>query len=655
MMNDILTSNVREGVEAICITGAVGTGKTERLLDRVAGLLAAGSCPQDILVLCASPLAARAFTKRLRTRSIAGTEAVRVTTARELALDILAQEGAVLWSGRDARMLLGFEENFLLEDIKVSGIRPKRLREMLKFFSRSWTELEDNPGWLISQEEVQVHTIIKDNLALTRSYIEAEVANMAVRYLLQDAPAREAASFAHVVFDDYQCSSKASQLLGNMLACKSIAVAGDPVTSVEVFDSFPYAPGLAEFAAAYPQVVCEELAECRRSAGSAHAVRTFLASECLAAEALPFRTGADAAEGEEAGAHPGVIRELSFSYPADEFAGVAAYVRDAIAAGTDPAAVVVAVPNTAWAHGVQSALAALGVRAECLPAKQALAGDIRVLERSAAARVFTALELVADPKNAEAWRCWCGFGDYLVNSATFVALRQYAKAHGAGMTDVLEVLVGGAAGASGAAASFADAPGAQAVADAYREGKALIARFAGQCGKSLLVGLSEALAGENARRVEAELCRLCMSDGVPADASAKALVAQARKHLLAPALGLGQAVSIVPYDKLVGLSPEVLLVAGFVNGFLPCGDYFDAATLTIDKQARMRVVDTRRVCMMLGKADKQLVLSAFTRADLETASRLKLKIERIRLEQGNRVCIIAPSIYAAEVLSRASC
>ena len=134
-------------IKATRIVGGVGCGKTQQLIERVCSLLSGGEKAGNVLVLCATPQACESFTLRL---NAAGEEAgvnadeIAVTTPRALALEVLSDAEAVRWSGREPRLLTAYEELFLLEDMKVSGLRPKRLREMLKFFYRSWTELADD-------------------------------------------------------------------------------------------------------------------------------------------------------------------------------------------------------------------------------------------------------------------------------------------------------------------------------------------------------------------------------------------------------------------------------------------------------------------------------------------------------------------------------
>ncbi|MCF0120597.1 MAG: hypothetical protein HUJ65_03070, partial [Oscillospiraceae bacterium] len=78
---------------------------------------------------------------------------VEITTTRELALEMLAEPEASALIGRTfpegkPRMLAAYEVDFVLEDLKTIGMRAKRLREVLKFLYRGWTELADeSPAW----------------------------------------------------------------------------------------------------------------------------------------------------------------------------------------------------------------------------------------------------------------------------------------------------------------------------------------------------------------------------------------------------------------------------------------------------------------------------------------------------------------------------
>ena len=625
-------------VAATRIVGGVGTGKTQELINRTVEALKQDAKAADVLVLCATPQAALAFKARLGAAAeAAGVSAadVAVTTPRALALDVMGDAEAIRWSGREPRLLTDYEKLFLLEDMKVSGLRPKRLREMLKFFYRSWTELaDDDENWLLAGEESNIHELAKANLAFTRSILEPELGNLAVNYLRSHAGARDAHAFAHVFVDDYQRISKASQLLAGLVARESLTVAGDRMACVEVYDSYPYAAGLDEFMDAHAGAADVELTECRACAAGVQAAAKLLADPAV--ESVAFQPADNAAAG--------ATEVLDFPEPENEFVGVAKRVADAVAEGLSPADVVVAVPNGIWARNITKALLAAKVPAHILTDRQPVRGDIRDNARCVPAHVLTALDLVANPENALAWRCWCGYNDWLANSSAIANLRTYADEHNEGLVAALRDVLGGAQAVG--TGEIDHVVGAKRVADAHAAGLFVIEAAARLEGSALLDKLAELVTGEAGATAPAVVRSLCLASE---DNSAAAMAARFRARLLAPTIDAADAVQVVPYDQVAGLSPKMLVVAGFVAGFIPCREYYDSAEMPLDKQEREHEKDVRRVYALAGKASQKLVASRFGMTDLETAGRLKLHIGRIRLQNGTRMCIIPPSDFTEQL------
>lgn len=624
-------------VKAARIVGGVGCGKTQELIERVCSLLSNGEKAESVLALCATPQACESFTLRLGTAAKAAgvnADGVTVTTPRALALEVLSDAEAVRWSGREPRLLTAYEELFLLEDMKVSGLRPKRLREMLKFFYRSWTELaDDDPSWLLAGEESNVHKLLKGNLAFTRSIAEPEAGNLAVNYLRGHAGARGAHSFAHVLVDDYQRISRASQLLADLVAAETLTIAGDRAACVQVYDSYPYAAGLDEFMDAHEGAEDIELSACHACAAGAAAASKLLADPAMQSIAFHVAEGVTAVQ----------TVVLESALPEDEFGAVARFVADAVASGMSPADVTVATPNGVWSRNIVKALLAAKVPAQALADRQPVRGDIRDNDRCVPARVLTALDLVADPDNALAWRCWCGYGDWLANSSAMANLRKHAGEQGQGLVESLRDVQDGAPAAN---ADDADRiVGAKRVAEAREAGLALIDSAAGLEGTALLDKLAELVTGQKGAAAPGIVSALCLGEQ---DNSAAAMAERFRSRLLAPRID-SAAVQVVPYDQVAGLSPKVLIISGFVNGFIPCREYFDSAEMPLDKQEKEHAKDARRVYAMAGKTSEQLVISRFTTTSLETAGVMKLHIGRIRLQDGKRMCVIEPSDFTEQL------
>lgn len=623
-------------LETLRIVGGVGTGKTERLIEHIAALTSQGADPARIVAFCATPIACRTFAARLRERIGNKADGVRVTTPRAFALDLLGTGEAIAFTGREPHLLAPFEEAFLLEDMKVCGLKPRRLKEMIRFFYRSWSELaDDNPDWLLPGEETSTHDLLKANLSFMRAYVEPEVANVAVRYLRANGAAQAALACEHVVVDDYQLLSRASQTLACLTATRSLTVAGDPFACVEAYESYPYAKGLDEFLETNPQAAKETLTVCHRAQATAYA-----------AERLMAATHTTTFEIKESPAIPtGDPNVLHAENPTDEFRHVADTVAEALAQGTAPSSIVVAVPNAVWGRNIATSLAAKGTPTEVLPCACPIRGDIRNNDACVEARIATALDLVANPHDTAAWRCWCGYGDYLVNSASFATLRAQACAEGRGLVDALTMLAApsNAQGADGANSIV----GSQRVIAAYRAGRALIERTHALQGHQLLDEIARIVTDGSLSATPAAIIELCLGTGPD---TPSALARRLRERMLAPTLHDTNAVAVVPYRTVAGLSPDFLVVTGFVNGFIPCRDYFDATATPPDKQESMHARDLRGVYAMIGKAEKHLTVSCFKNIDLESAGKLKLKINRIRLQDGIRTCTIEPSKFLALVV-----
>lgn len=624
---------------AALIEGGVGCGKTAALIARVATFLEDGAAPEDMLVLAATPDAARVLGARLTEAAGERGAAIEVTCAREVALGLLASEEGRAFSGRAGRLVTPLELGFIMEDMKTSGLKQRRLREMLKFFYRNWTELaggaDDDDRWLIPGEEADTHALLKDVLRFTGGILEPEAAAMAVRFLLARPDALADVQRAHVLVDDYQMHSRASQHLANLLARDSITVAADPTAVVEVFDSYPYGEGIGEFTQANEgceRIVLETSHACPAAARAANHLRT-----SLDAGAAPSDTETEGAS----------FTALEAADPAAEMAAVADAVQVALEAGTNPSSIYILAFHPAWERRIARALEARGIAAALPIRGRVAAGDYRDLDRCAPAQLLTALALVADPTDALAWRAWCGFGDYLANSAAFADMRAEGETQGKGLVAMLEKV------AVAAPEEGFPGTGIGRILDAYRAGRALVERLQGLEGNELIGALADALdlsAEECERTMQLASALTAPEPSVNAPCDARAMIARARQRMNAPVFETTEDhVLIGDSAHLTGLSPATLVLSGFVNGFFPTRDFFDATVTTPDKQKLVRATDTRRLYAAAGKATQRLAASWFTSIGLVEAETLKLEIGRVKLRRGERIAVTAPSIYLADI------
>ncbi|MEE8716883.1 MAG: DEAD/DEAH box helicase family protein [Coriobacteriales bacterium] len=711
------------------LRGPGSCGKTTELVRRA--LEAARACAEGddagrgVLVLAPSRTAADELGARLRARAgegvavvdlataegLAGAGAgerhgarVTVTTPRALALRVLDAPEAFAATGRRARLMTDVEGTFLLEDLLVTGKRPHRLREMLKFLERGWTELrEGEDGWLVTGEEEGLQALVKDRLGLLQSLHPAEVGAACVRYLAGDADALARWGFGRVFVDDMRSMCRASQVLACMVAREGLTVTWDPDAALRGEDPYPYARGLGELlaandgcevvdlrvshASAAVRGVLENLltAPFMRDAPSVEYVRDASPRDDVPADATALpRTSSVArhvvasesdgglvvpeapaageggrAEGQGAPAGPEVLVAPALD---DEMAQVTDAVRAAMTSGAGAAtlddaarSVFVAVPGDAWALRVGRALDEAGIANSVVLARQPIGGDVRDLDRCRSARAAELLELVADEEDALAWRCWCGFGDHLTRSAAFADLAHAAADSGAGLVAELRAL----AGRQGAGERLA-ADAAQVARLAWR-GQAAVERCRDLRGADLLRAVArEALAvgapaagaaapdADPARDLDLDAAELAATlerllGGVSPDEDATALAARLRDAVTCPRFAAG-GVRVGGLDALIGQTPDTLVFAGMANGLIPPRAMFDLTEAMADEQDRMREQLVRRLYAACSAARTRIVCSTFAQASVEQSERLRLDTTRVRLARTGRVCDVSRSV-----------
>ena len=605
------------------IEGGPGTGKTRQLVERLVAIVEGGVDPHDVIVFAASAPAAEALAGRI---AAAGDRAasVRVTTPMAFALEGLAASGARAFTGGRDHLLAAFEENFFLEDMRVIGQKQRRLREMLKFLERGWSEMrDDEEGWLITGEERAINEFAREDLRAMGSLHPAEVTAAYVYYLASDADALAAAQRPYVFMDDYRAMSRASQRLARLVAQDGLVVTWSTVGGLRGEEPYGYVDGLAELADGAPTLERVMLAESRLAAAPQRTVANLCAQECMASVEAPALLE---------GAEPGGFEVLVAPDLNDEMPLLAERVAALVGEGVcAPDEVYIAVPSDAWARRACSALAQAGIPASRIEGRQALGGDIRDLTKSAAAAVYTALHLAADPTSAVAWRCWCGFGDYLGCSASMTALAHVVAETGTTLPELLAALDRGEL--------VCEAVDCGKALNRYRAGKAVVADAAGLKGTELLRFLAERVLG--APEVPAPL--LGLLGEVDGSEDAATLYARVEKSLFSPVFGAAT-VRVGGFDAALGQCPRVLVCCGMANGLVPTNDYFELTMATIEAQEKMHARLMERLAALAGKAREAIVCTTFERAGIVEAETLKLKTERVRLREGRRVCDLAPSV-----------
>ena len=571
---------VRAG-RACLVRGGHGSARRDALVEQVEKTVEAGAPADDVLVVCADPSAASRVRARLRASGVAGVADVRVVTGRELACDVL--EAA---AGKAPRVLAAYEADFVVEDVKTLGARPKRLRELLKFLYRGWTELlDEDPTWLFTVEEISTLEFLTEELAYLGAVMEPQISNLATKALRLDSALLGRCKMPHLFVLDYQNLSRASQLLCQLVAGDDlVAVAGD--TCTETYESYPYVAGVEDFGRLNPQVDVVDL-------GSA----------------------ADEAE-----------RSLRvYETPQEEITAVADAVASLVEGDADPSDVAVMTLHPWWTRSVARALEERGVVVNPWLGALKLRGDIRELDACLALRMVTLLRLLADPEDGVAWRSWFGFGDYLTRSNQFAEMRKACGSEEAAYPgDVLRDLE---------AFGF----------DMRYDLDPLFARVRDLRGSELLECLVQTLAGDGV--AVPGVLRPLLALG--SDADAARMVAELDRLQFFCGVADCPGVVVASSAAMANLDFDQAFIVGCVNGLFPSADFFDLTKVSVSKQEKMRAHDERVAHTMAGVGRHGVHVSCFERVDRPFAERVHLKQARIFAanDEGAQMSEVEPSIY----------
>ncbi|ACV22712.1 Uncharacterised protein [Slackia heliotrinireducens] len=601
-----------------CYSGHAATGKTTSLVNSACKLLRAGVSPNEILFLAATPSAAQR-TADLFCQALEPDAAPRVTTPLQAQLEVLATPEAVARTGREPRIAHRFEENILMEDMKTCGMQSRRLSEMLRFFYRSWTELEPmDHSWFYSDEEENTHALLEAYLRYYRVYLKNEVAAAAYRFLDGNADALQNHRVGYVFVDDYQSLSKASQCFAGLLASQGLWVAGDGQVNVGAED-FPYPKGLSELVAGNPHAQVHKMNESNASRSVVDGLNGLLTDEAIAAQPLDSCDGAS----------NGTCDAIAAPLPDDEFNRVAEIVRTALDAGVEPELVHVASPNRKWMKVIARTLAEQGVPVAVFPTLK-IAGDMRDTDLCLEARIVTILRLMANPDDPLALRCWYAFGDYLGNSAIARMLceQDYPLSLSSARLDL-----------AGEGNALLEQQGG-AVLDSLESARTVIGRILGATGLDLVARIAAELSNDRSATLPRTLE---LAIGHKAANAAPSALLDAIQDAVFFAQFASAGVRVGMLEDFVGLRAHCAVAGGMVNGFVPSRAYFDPTIVERDKRPKILAGDMRRIYSFARSADSELRFTYFEQAPLKDAEQLKLKIERIRLIRSQRLCEIHPS------------
>ncbi len=536
----------------------------------------------------------------------APSDNLQVSTIADVALLVLDSPEARADFGREPRILESHEQDILMEDMRVSQMKNKRLKALSGYLFAGWSNLSDDK-WEQTYEEDLFIERLRSNLCLTGGVLPSEASNLALKALRAHEGLRERIGFDWVIVDDFELASRASQHMLRALARKGFAAASalhpGPAAPAE---PYPCYEGARELVGAVPQTKVTLLGESAQPA-VVRAAECALACDDALASLMPagFEAAAegpgDAELAEEASAAADALSVHMEASPVAEMQVIAQSAADALNRGES---VIIAGGDKLWRKNILTNFARAGLPVVQAPRRGMKGRDLEDQKVAARLERDAVTRLRANPNDNVAWRTMLAAGDHVARSAAIDRLRQAVDGQQVDgrpirLAEAMERLAAGEFEFSGI-----DRPLMDDLLTAFERSKGLIAK----------VGDASVTDQAPSRKP---------SEGQPT----------------APTILL------CSLDDLSGHHADTLIIGAFVNGVVPSRDYLDPAGLVGGARERQHVKDARRVYGALRAVRKRLVVTGFTSANLAIAETMDLHIASIKLRKGVRMALIEPSEF----------
>lgn len=510
---------------------------------------------------------------------------VRVVFVQDLALGLLADARIQQAVKRADRVLDRNEMDVLAEDIKVTGLKPRRLKEMLKFFYKSIADCTaEQEGWFISQEEATVYAMLEENLEARRACLPCEPAAKAYQGMIAAGVEPEKQAF---IVDDFGSLSKSAQRLVERLSQGDIVAFGNDAFRLAADEPYPSPEGM----------------------------RAFLDDE---------RTAVIEVRPKSAERHPAE----TLPTPLMEFDHIASFVSDQLANGITPDELAIAAPNPTWGRQIARALTEKGIASVMdLPAKKAK-GDPREANDCVQIKLNAFAKLLCDPQDFTAYRTFIGAGDWLLRSDGFLELLAYAREHDLEARDAIKIMCE-PGNLENTTVSFKKLVGP------IREYDELV--------KTWKTGTAEQIR-ESMKQHGMPLAE--RGELLGKDSDVPDVDAFLASFAPSPIDQRDGRVLIAPYSRIYSHSCKTLVIAGMIDGFMPERDAVDDS---FDRDHRTKALerDRRKLESIEAIASQHIYFTNFDHDAIENTAALHMVTTRIYQKDGRRMARVSPSSLLA--------
>lgn len=601
------------------VAAGPGTGKTYALMRRLWRLLDVDAVQPDDIYLCTfTRTAATDLVNKIRELGVAGATRVETSTIHSFCFGLLGQEAALQQTGRVPRTLLRFEERFMKLDLKQAGNWSLRTsKKKLLALSAYWARMQPDPtGAPRSADDQRFKRDLDDWLKFHEAMLVGEIIPEANKFLSNNPLSEFRRRFKHMLVDEYQDLNKAEQEVVELLAADAIAVIGDEDQSIYSF-KYAHPAGIKEFPERHQDTERKVLDECRRCPRAFVTLANSLISHNRQRQPRVMQPVPNPQ-------HPaGEVHVVQWHNLGHETEGIAQFIHHRVRTNqVNAGKVLVLVPRGDFGIAIRDRLRQLGTDAHSFFAEEAFDPSRQddpdtKAAKTKAAEAFSLIQLLANPQDRVALRCWCGFGSDNGNAAGWKRIFDAGLAQNKGPASILDEILAGTQ----------TIRHTDQIVTRYRELKQRIAAIAGIEGQQLL---DSVLPADEAW--SAELRGLLQDTREQSDTPAQ--LAKAIKSAVSqPELPTEvNYVRVMSLHKSKGLTADLVVVTGCMEGLLPRtreeadGDPFSADYL-LEEQRRLFYVAITR-------AARTLVISHVREIPYAEAKRLNIAVTNVRSRRG---------------------
>jgi len=592
------------------VVAGPGTGKTFALMRRVARLLEEGNDPTGILLVTFTRVAANDLQQEIRKLNVANSDLIRKGTLHSFCFSMLMQGRVLELTNCIPRILLNFEEKFVLYDLSINDLGAYHVcKKRLKAFEAAWAREQDQePGPIHNEVDRRFSLLLDEWLRFHRGMLLGELIPITLRYLRDNPACPERNQYNHILVDEYQDLNRAEQSLIELLSQNgNLMIVGDEDQSI--YENFRYAhpEGISEFRETHANTHDVPLDECRRCPTSVVAIANNLIGNNLRREGRELVAKEGNIQGE--------INVVQWDNMNDEAEGIANYIHSKKEAGEfEFGKILVLCPNRMFGYLIRAALRNKAIPSRSFFSEELFDGNPKILEESKSQQAFTLLSLLTNPNDIVALRCWLGYGHYDLACRQYQILRDYCANTGGNPDQVLRAVMDGRL----------QVPRIGYITQRYRSLQEKLAELSN-------LDTNQVLETTLPRDQEWAVTLRLMVDNIPDNWTISDALEHLRSHITQPELPTDvDYVRVMSLHKSKGLTADHVVVAGLIEGLIPSRK----DDLPFEEQMRYVEEQRRLFYVAITRPKKTIVLSSVLNLPRNLANKMGVRLGNGNREQG---------------------